>query len=130
VNRPVYGKSSRCLPGLARRRAFFRLSRSWDGAELLHHAQVVVNYPPFGYSPVPNAEDVYALDAELLASRRNAKDFTNVLEVVGMTRHDPVSLDYQVLHLSAPLGKAREERTEPLLEFFSSGSLPEGAHAV
>ena len=91
---------------------------------------VVVNYPPFGDLPVLDAEDVYAPDAELLASGRNAKDFVDVLEVMGMTRDDPVPFNDQVLHVGVPLGEAGEEGTEPFLEVLSAGSLPERAHAV
>jgi hypothetical protein len=106
------------------------LSRRWKNAHLLHHAQVVVNDPPFGDLPVLEAEDVYAPHAELLASGWNAKDFIDVLEVVGMSRNDPVPLSYQVLHIGVPLGEAGEEGTEPLLDALSAGSLPESAYAV
>jgi hypothetical protein len=50
------------------RAGFLCISQLRDDAKLLHHAQVVVNYPPFGDLPVLKAEDVYARDGELLAS--------------------------------------------------------------
>ncbi len=73
---------------------------------MLHHAQVVVDYPPFGDLPVLEAEDIDAPDAEFLASGWNAKGFVDVFEVVGMTRHDPLFLDDQILYLGVPLREA------------------------
>ena len=100
------------------------MSWGWDGVELLHHAQVVVDYPPFRDLPALKAEDVYAPDAELLASGWNAKDLVDVLEVMGMPGHDPVPLGDKVLHVGVPLSETREEGTEPLLNGLSSVPFP------
>ena len=93
---------------------------SGDDAQLLHHAQVVIDQPAFGDLAIVQPEYGDPGHTDSLAGRGNALHLVLMCTVEGGSGDNPIILSNHVFDGGVPIREGGCERGKPLLHDFHS----------